>query len=71
MLRALPEDGPGLLVIDQFEELFTLVDDETRNRFLAGLVAAAEEPGERLRVLLVLRADFFDRPLAYRTSAGS
>ena len=28
-------------------------------------MAAAEEPGERLRVLLVLRADFFDRPLAY------
>ena len=66
VLRALPEDGSRLLlVIDQFEELFTLVDDETRNRFLAGLVAAAEEPGERLRVLLVLRADFFDRPLAY------
>ncbi|MEZ0235712.1 MAG: BTAD domain-containing putative transcriptional regulator [Actinomycetota bacterium] len=66
VLRALPEDGSRLLlVIDQFEELFTLVDDETRNRFLAGLVAAAEEPGERLRVLVVLRADFFDRPLAY------
>jgi len=66
VLRALPEDGSRLLlVIDQFEELFTLVDDESRNRFLAGLVAAAEEPGERLRVLVVLRADFFDRPLAY------
>ncbi len=66
VLRALPEDGSRLLlVIDQFEELFTLVDDATRNRFLAGLVAAAEEPGDRLRVLVVLRADFFDRPLAY------
>jgi basic membrane lipoprotein Med (substrate-binding protein (PBP1-ABC) superfamily)/DNA-binding SARP family transcriptional activator len=66
VLRALPDDGSRLLLlIDQFEELFTLVDDATRDRFLAGLVTAAEEPGDRLRVLVVLRADFFDRPLAY------
>ena len=65
-LPVLPDDGSTLLlVIDQFEELFTLVDDGVRNRFLAGLVTAAAEPGDPLQVLVVLRADFFDRPLAY------
>ena len=32
VLRILPDDGSRLLlVIDQFEELFTLVDDEQRD----------------------------------------
>ena len=35
VLRILPDDGSRLLlVIDQFEELFALVDDEQRDRFL-------------------------------------
>ena len=37
--RVLPDDGSQLLlVIDQFEELFTQVDPATANRFLANLV---------------------------------
>jgi WD40 repeat protein/DNA-binding SARP family transcriptional activator len=65
--RVLPTgDGELLVVIDQFEELFTLVEDETqRARFLASLRAAATDPGSRVRVVLTLRADFYDRPLAY------
>ena len=62
-----PEDTAKILiVIDQFEELFTLVDDEqTRTRFLDGLTEAVNEPHGRVRVLLTLRADFYDRPLQY------
>jgi WD40 repeat protein/serine/threonine protein kinase/DNA-binding winged helix-turn-helix (wHTH) protein len=65
--RLLPEEGSELLlVIDQFEELFTLVDDdERRGRFLAALQAAATDPRSRVRIVLTLRADFLDRPLAH------
>jgi WD40 repeat protein len=52
-----------LLVIDQFEELFTLVDQQTRNLFLNNLLAALRDSRCRLRVVTTLRADFYDRPL--------
>lgn len=55
-----------LLVIDQFEEVFTLCEDEVRRRmFLDGLFAAISEPDSPLRVVLTLRADFYDHPLRY------
>jgi basic membrane lipoprotein Med (substrate-binding protein (PBP1-ABC) superfamily)/DNA-binding SARP family transcriptional activator len=66
ILRVLPQERSHLvLVIDQFEELFTLVDDEARRAgFLKGLVAAAQDPHGRVRIIFTLRADFYDRPLA-------
>ena len=55
-----------LLVIDQFEELFTLcTDDAVRRAFIDGLVAALTDQRSRLRVVLTLRADFYDRPLRH------
>ena len=55
-----------VLVIDQFEELFTLVESETeRKLFLQCLLQALEEPHSRLQLILTLRADFYDRPLLY------
>src|SRR5262249_29517959 len=66
--RILPTD-PGselLLLIDQFEELFTLTsDDEIRQRFIDNLLGAVTDARGRVRVVLTLRADFFDRPLTY------
>jgi serine/threonine protein kinase len=68
----LPADSELLLVIDQFEEMFTLADDEQqRIRFLEQLVAATTTPGSRMRIVATLRADFYDRPLSYRGSAIS
>ena len=62
--RILPSGGHLLLVIDQFEELFTLTaDDETRRRFLSGLTALASDPHSRVHVLVTIRADFLDHPL--------
>lgn len=55
-----------VLVIDQFEELFTLtVEEHTRSLFLEALAALVEDERSRVRVVLTLRADFFDRPLRY------
>ena len=68
VLRLLPSDGSDLvLVIDQFEEVFTLVEDEAvRTHFLESLETAVTDPRSRLRVVATLRADFYDRPLLYR-----
>ncbi|NET45862.1 PDZ domain-containing protein [Okeania sp. SIO2B3] len=45
-----------LLVIDQFEELYTLCSEEKRRSFLAGLVDALRD--DSWKVVLTLRADF-------------
>ena len=66
--RILPPD-PNVelvLVIDQFEELFTLVGDEAaRSHFLDSLVTAVLDERSRIHVVITLRADFTDRPLQY------
>jgi DNA-binding SARP family transcriptional activator/WD40 repeat protein len=64
--RILPAKTTLLLVIDQFEELFTLTrDTDTRDRFLNALVNLAADKRSNVRVVITLRADFFDRPLQY------
>lgn len=65
--RAVPtDDATVLLVIDQFEELFTLCEDETERRlFLDGLHTAIAHDSTHLRIVLTLRADFYDHPLRY------
>ncbi len=71
LLRAaeliLPRDGSELvLVIDQFEELFTLTHEESaRKHFLDILSAAVLDPRSRVRLIITLRADYYDRPLHY------
>ena len=61
--RLVPEDGQLLLVIDQFEELFTLSPEAEQRAFLESLTHALTVPDSRLRVVATLRADYFDRPL--------
>jgi energy-coupling factor transporter ATP-binding protein EcfA2 len=63
----LPEDGSDLVVvIDQFEEVFTLLEDEAaRIHFLNLIHAAVSDPRGRVRIIITLRADFYDRPLHY------
>ena len=60
----LPDDSSQLLVIiDQFEELFTLTAPPICRAFLETIAAAVEDRQSRLRVVITLRADFYDRPL--------
>jgi WD40 repeat protein/transcriptional regulator with XRE-family HTH domain len=57
-----------LLVIDQFEELFTLCHNETeRCAFVDNLMNAVSEPGGSMFVILALRADFYNQCAPYPT----
>ena len=50
---------PVVLLIDQFEEVFTLCTDEkARAAFLANLLALVQAPGPRHTVILTMRTDF-------------
>lgn len=63
-----PGDNEGglLLMIDQFEEVFTQLDDESaRAHFLDLLLAPVAVPNFPFRLIITLRADFYDRPLLY------
>lgn len=54
------------LVIDQFEELFAQeVAESERLLFMESLRLAVTAPESRLRLVITLRADFYDRPLRY------
>ena len=65
--RILPDnDSQLLIVIDQFEELFTMVQDEAeRQHFLNSLLEAVSDANSQVRIVVTLRADFYDRPLAH------
>jgi len=52
-----------LVVVDQFEEVYTLADPGRRRKFVELLVDAVEDRQSSLRVVVTLRADFYDRPL--------
>jgi WD40 repeat protein/DNA-binding SARP family transcriptional activator len=57
--------GDVLVVIDQFEELFTLVDsDDVRDRFL-DLLASLVAETSRVRLVLTLRADHLGSALEH------
>lgn len=48
-----------VMVIDQFEEIFTLCDNETERRaFVEGLLALVQTPDTSHRVIITMRVDF-------------
>ncbi|WP_217208849.1 helix-turn-helix domain-containing protein [Streptomyces sp. AC550_RSS872] len=66
-----PGEGDTWLVVDQFEEVFTLCRDTgERADFLARLLTAAE-PANQLRVVLGVRADFYGRCAEHRELADA
>lgn len=55
-----PGDVPLLLVVDQFEEAFTLCQDRAeRTAFVTALLTAARAANSRTRLVLGIRADFY------------
>jgi energy-coupling factor transporter ATP-binding protein EcfA2 len=52
-------DRPAVLVVDQFEELFTLCADQAvRQRFAEHLLGLSQTPDQRHTVILTMRTDF-------------
>jgi WD40 repeat protein/class 3 adenylate cyclase len=71
-----PETRQLLLVVDQFEELYTLCPDaQTQQAFIDELLAVAHAAERRhtppCAILLTLRADFMGQALAYRPFADA
>lgn len=68
VLEALPDtDGKLVLMIDQFEELFTQVEKESdRQQFLDLILNAVNVENSPVIIIATLRADFYDRPLLYQ-----
>jgi hypothetical protein len=61
-----------VLLVDQFEEIFTLCTDEVQRRdFIANLLHAATEADGRTIVLLTMRADFYSRCASYTDLAAA
>jgi WD40 repeat protein/ABC-type oligopeptide transport system ATPase subunit len=65
-----------LLIADQFEEAFTLVEDETiRSRFIDVLLAGFPDPAAGsvpdICLILTMRADFYGRALLHRRLADA
>lgn len=52
---------PVLLAIDQFEELFTLNDKKTAQGFVDALASITDPADSHVRVILTLRADFYEK----------
>ncbi|WP_078624075.1 hypothetical protein [Streptomyces monomycini] len=65
--RFTPAEGRGdtWLIVDQFEEVFTLCQDPGERRAFIGLLLSAQDPDSGLRVVVGLRADFYARCLEH------
>ncbi|WUI03943.1 hypothetical protein OHR68_19810 [Spirillospora sp. NBC_00431] len=68
---ALPDGGDLLVVVDQFEEVFTLCTDPGKRTAFIDVLLSARAPGSRVRVALGLRADFFGRCAGHRGLAAA
>jgi WD40 repeat protein/class 3 adenylate cyclase len=65
-VEALTPEGRLVLVVDQFEETFTLCDDEAeRSYFVAALTGAAKRWPENVAVILAIRADYYGHCAPY------
>ncbi|PSB27427.1 caspase family protein [Stenomitos frigidus] len=65
LIEALPEQQRFLLVVDQFEEVFTVSLPKQSHRFITLLTQVAEVPRSRLAIVITIRADFVESCLHY------
>lgn len=61
VIERLPNDGKYLLVVDQFEEVFTVCANKTeQQRFIELITQIAETQNSQLAVVTTMRADFLE-----------
>lgn len=66
LIRQHRRNQPYVLFIDQFEEIFTLCENEEEQRTFMQLITAEATNAQRLaRVILAMRGDFLDRCAVY------
>ncbi|AVH69461.1 nSTAND1 domain-containing NTPase [Nostoc sp. 'Lobaria pulmonaria (5183) cyanobiont'] len=67
LARQLQQNQPHLLFIDQFEEIFTLCqDDEERKAFIRLIAQEVKKAEVETRIILTIRGDFLNRCADYR-----
>ena len=69
--RYVPHGQTVLLIVDQFEELFTMSSEDDSAAFLAMLSATVNDERSKIRIVITMRADFFDRPLRFADFGAS
>ncbi|MFG2781479.1 hypothetical protein ACGFY7_26990 [Streptomyces prunicolor] len=62
-------DPESYVIVDQFEEVFTLCRDAAERARFIDLLLTAREPDSRLKVLVAVRADFYPRCAEHRELA--
>jgi WD40 repeat protein len=65
ILKDAPPEARLLIVVDQFEEVFTRASEDERDAFLKLLYRAVTAQGGKTQVIITMRADFFGRLSAY------
>ncbi|MGY1498440.1 nSTAND1 domain-containing NTPase [Streptomyces sp. QTS52] len=71
LLAPAADEPESWVVVDQFEEVFTLCRDRTERARFIELLLATRDPGSRLRVLIAVRADFYPRCGEHRELADA
>jgi WD40 repeat protein len=60
-----PSETFWLVFIDQFEELFTVSEDDKRDRFIDSLIKLSQTSPTSVKIVATMRADFLDRLSPY------
>ncbi|WP_405651663.1 helix-turn-helix domain-containing protein [Streptomyces sp. NBC_00019] len=64
-------EADTFVIVDQFEEVFTLCHDAAERARFIDLLLTARQPDSRLRVLLAVRGDFYGRCAEHRDLADA
>ncbi|KUM81650.1 PQQ-binding-like beta-propeller repeat protein [Streptomyces griseorubiginosus] len=65
------DEADTFVIVDQFEEVFTLCHDPAERARFIDLLLTSRQPGSRLRVLLAVRGDFYGRCAEHRGLADA